>query len=439
MKFKNIKIKILLIVFLFLISANSYYKTYANTKGNVYLESNKDVIEINEEVEISVNIDNFTTAAYTLYLYFDNDKFEFVKENEEENINVDGNRIIYVWYDKEGGNSPRSGETETFKFKAKEEGKATFNINGEFYTKKGQKVETSFKEKQIQIGKEETILEKQAKEEIGQDKNLSNSKLQNLRLNTEGMVPDFNNNTYDYYITVKNDIKDIEVLAIAENKNSKIQIEGNSNLKEGLNLIKVQVTSPDKTSSSTYLINVTKTNDLESANTNLETLAIENYLLYPAFDNTVTNYNVEVGNDTEQINLLTIPEDENATVEINKEDTLKEGNNVIKITVTARNTYTKKEYNINVYKRDSEEEIKYQEEQKENQEKLNGIYEIQRTSNEEEQNDEQEKEQQEEIKNNQKEGKEKRNHLVSFFVIIAIVLILASVSILFEKRKDKIK
>ena len=253
------------------------------------------------------------------------------------------------------------------------------------------------------------------------------------------MVPDFNNNTYDYYITVKNDIKDIEVLAIAENKNSKIQIEGNSNLKEGLNLIKVQVTSPDKTSSSTYLINVTKTNDLESANTNLETLAIENYLLYPAFDNTVTNYNVEVGNDTEQINLLAIPEDENATVEINKEDTLKEGNNVIKITVTARNTYTKKEYNINVYKRNSEEEIKYQEEQKENQEKLNGIYEIQRTSNEEEQNDEQEKEQQEEIKNNQKEVKEKRNHLVSFFVLIAIVLILASVSILFEKRKDKIK
>ena len=437
MKFKNIKIKILLIVFLFLISANSYYKTYANTKGNVYLESNKDVIEINKEVEISVNIDNFTTAAYTLYLYFDNDKFEFVKENEEENINVDGNRIIYVWYDKEGGNNPTSGKIETFKFKAREEGKATFNINGEFYTKKGQKVETSFKEKQIQIGKEETILEKQAKEEIGQDKNLSNSKLQNLRLNTEGMVPDFNNNTYDYYITVKNDIKDIEVLAIAENKNSKIQIEGNSNLKEGLNLIKVQVTSPDKTSSSTYLINVTKTNDLESANTNLETLAIENYLLYPAFDNTVTNYNVEVGNDTEQINLLTIPEDENATVEINKEDILKGGNNLIKITVTARNTYTKKEYLINVYKRDSEEEIKYQEEQKENQEKLNGIYEIQRTSNEEEQNDEQEKEQQEEIKNNQKEGKEKRNHLVSFFVLIAIVLILASISILFEKRRNK--
>ena len=40
MKIKDINIKILFlsILFLFLINANSYYKTYANTKGNVYLE-----------------------------------------------------------------------------------------------------------------------------------------------------------------------------------------------------------------------------------------------------------------------------------------------------------------------------------------------------------------------------------------------------------------
>ena len=438
MKLKNVnkKILFLLILFLFLIDICSCYRTYANTTGTVYLESNKDVIDINEEIEISVKIDDFKTAAYTLYLYFDDDKFEFIKENNEDsNINVDNNRIIYVWYDNQGGNNPRSGKLETFKFKAKENGLATFNINGEFYTEKGQKVQTTFKEKQIQIGKEETTLEKQAKEEIGQDENLSNSKLQNLRLSTEGMVPEFNNNTYDYYLTVKNDIKDIEVLATAENNNAQVEITGNENLQSGLNLIKIQVTSHDKTSSNTYLINVTKTDDIEAANADLETLAIENYLLYPAFDNNITNYNVEVGNDTEQINLLAIPEDENAIVEINKNEKLQEGNNVIKITVTARNNFTKKEYNINVYKRNSEEEIKYNEEQKENQEKLNKIYEIQRTSNEQEQNEEVQK--QEEIENNEREGKEERNHLVSFFVLIAIVLILASISILFEKRKNK--
>ena len=308
---------------------------------------------------------------------------------------------------------------------------ATFNVNGEFYTEKGQEVQTTFKERLIQIGKEETALEKQAKEEIGQDENVSNSKLQNLRLSIEGMVPEFQNDIFDYYLTVKNDIKDIEVLATAENNESQVEVTGNESLQNGLNLIKVLVTSPDKTNSSIYLIKVTKTDDIESANTNLETLAIENYLLYPAFDTTNTNYNVEVGNNTEQINLLAIPEDENATVEINKNDILQEGNNRIRITVTARNGFTKKDYNINIYKRNSEEEAKYQGEQKNNQEKLNQIYEVQKISNEQEQN----KENQEEIENNEQEGKEKRNRLVAFFTLIVIVLILTSISILSEKRK----
>lgn len=435
MEFKNINKKILLLIlFLFLINIILSYRTYADTTGNVYLESNKDVIEVNEEVEISVNINNFKTAAFTLYLYFDDSKFEFIKENKEDsNINVDNNRIIYVWYDNQGGNSPGRGSIATFKFKAKENGLATFNIDGEFYTEKGQEVKTTFKEKQIQIGKEETILEKQEREEIGQDENASNSKLQNLRLSTEGMLPEFQNDIFDYYLTVKNDVKDIEVLATVENNDARVEVTGNENLQNGLNLIKVQVTSPDKTSSSTYLIKVTKTDNLESANTNLETLAIENHLLYPAFDTTNTNYNVEVGNNTEQINLLAIPEDENATVEINKNDTLKGGNNTIKITVTARNGFTRREYNINVYKRNNEEEAKYQEEQKNNQEKLNQIYEIQRTSNKQEQS----KENQEKIEKNEQEEKEERNRIVYFMVLIAIVLILASVSILFEKKKSK--
>ena len=439
MEFKNInkKILLLLILFIFLIDIISPCQVYANTAGTLYLESNKDVIDVGEEIEISINVDNFKTSAFTLYLYFDDSKLEFIKENKENsNINVDENRIIYVWYDENGGTTPRSGSIGTFKFKAQKNGSATFNIDGEFYTEKGQEVEVTFKEKQIQIGKEETTLEKQAKEEIGEDENISNSKLKNLRLSTEGIVPEFKSDIYDYYLTVKNDIKDIEVLATSENNNAEVQITGNENLQNGLNIIKVEVTSPDKTSSSTYLINVTKTNDLESANTNLETLAIENYLLYPAFDNAFTNYNVEVGNNTEQVNLLAIPEDENATVEINKNDILQEGNNRIKITVTAKNGYTKKEYNINVYKRNEEEEEEYQKEQEENKNKLDEIYAIQRTSSEQEQNEETEKNQ-EKIENNVKEGKEERNQIVAFFVLIAIVLILASISILLEKKKNK--
>ena len=43
------------------------------------------------------------------------------------------------------------------------------------------------------------------------------------------------------------------------------------------------MTSADKTQSKVYKIYVSKTNNLELANTNLETLAIENTLLNPPF------------------------------------------------------------------------------------------------------------------------------------------------------------
>ena len=58
---------------------------------------------------------------------------------------------------------------------------------------------------------------------------------------------------------------------------------------------------------------------------------------------------------------------------------------------------------------------------------------MQKTSNEQEQS----KENQEQIEKNKEEGKEERNRIVYFMVLIAMVLILTSVSILFEKRKNK--
>lgn len=421
--------KLLIIIILFLIYIINYYGIYANTTGTVYLDSNNDIIDIDEEVEISINISNFKTSAYTAYLYFDDSKFEFI--SGPDNINVDENRIIYVWYDEQGGNGAKTEKLENFVFKAKEKGLATFNIEGDFYTEKGQEVGVEFKEKQVQIGKEETILEKQAKEEVGINKDSNNSNLQNLRLNIEGIVPEFETDIYNYYLTVNSDVEDIEVLATAENSESEVKITGDDKLENGLNQIIVQVISPDKKSNSSYLINVTKTDDLESANTNLETLAIEDILLYPAFDTNVTNYTAEVSNSLENINLLAIPENESAEVEIIKEDVLQEGNNQIKIIVTASNGYTTREYNINVYKRNSEEETEYQKEQQENQNKLNEIYEVLKTSN----NQSEETQTQEEI--NENEGEENRNRIVAFMIFISIVIIFASLSILFKKRKNK--
>lgn len=92
------------------------------------------------------------------------------------------------------------------------------------------------------------------------------------------------------------------------------------------------------------------------ANTNLETLAIENVLLYPAFSNSVTNYDAEVSNSTTELNILAIPEDEEAFADIVRDDVLIEGDNIITINVTAADGVTKKTFVINVYRRSKEEE-----------------------------------------------------------------------------------
>ena len=155
---------------------------------------------------------------------------------------------------------------------------------------------------------------------------------------------------------------------------------GNTGLKEGFNLIRIEVISEDQTQNNSYTIQVTKTANMELANTNLEILAIENVLLNPPFDNTETNYNAEVSNATEEINLLAVPENEQASVEVTGKDDLKEGNNLVTVLVTAPNGFSKKKYQVEVNRRNLEEEARYQQEQVEQKEQLEEAYKIKELS-----------------------------------------------------------
>ncbi|MFR2534646.1 MAG: cadherin-like beta sandwich domain-containing protein [Clostridia bacterium] len=112
----------------------------------------------------------------------------------------------------------------------------------------------------------------------------------------------------------------------------------------------------------------------------MEILAIENTLLTPPFDNQITQYNTQISNNITNLNILAIPENEMGTVQITGNEYLKEGNNTIIITVTAPNEITKRQYFVNVYKRNLEEETKYKEEEQKKEEKLEQAYEIEKTS-----------------------------------------------------------
>lgn len=371
-------ITILLLIYFIVMS--SLFSSFAMANGVVSLTPNSSLVEKGDEIEVTVNLKNAKTAAFAINLSFDDSKVEYI--SGMENSNQIENHILFVWYDVKGGEGAKQGELAKFKFKAKEDGIANFTVAGEFYTQAGQLIQTEFEAIQVQIGKEETNLEKEAIQEKGTNTQASNAMLQLLRIDQEGVVPNFDKNVNEYYLTVTNQTEKIEVSAIAENPNATVEITGNKKLKEGINTIKIQIVSEDKTQNNTYSIEVTKTANLELANTNLETLAIENALLNPVFDNSVTHYQVEVANDSYNLNMLAIPENEKATVEIQGKDGLKEGDNLVKVIVTAANKITKKEYEIIVHRRNQEEEEKYQKQQEENKEKLEEAYKIEKTSTE---------------------------------------------------------
>ena len=409
-------------VFLLILLGNCI-KSFAMQNENqdsIYLNVSNTEIKNGEEFSFTINLANIDVAAFDMQINFNNELLEYV--SGPQNTNVVGSKMITVWYDETGGEKPKQNcELVKYTFKTKEIESEYIAIQGEFYNAEGTKIQ-SFTDGIEIIANEETQTETI---EISEESEVTsnNSKLKNLRLNHEGMTPVFSPDVTEYYFLTE-DLSALEVTAIPENANADVMISGNTNFKEGLNTIVIEVTSPDKTSKTQYTISVTKTKELEKANTNLETLAIENVTLEPEFANDIYQYHATVSNTTENLNILAIPEKQNAKVEVTGGENLQYGNNVVNIQVMAENGYTTKQYKINVYKRNEEEQKIADEEQKVNIQKLNAILE------EQEEGDEEQKQSNHNIIENMKEN-------VWFVVIYIIFSIIIVIIVIYRIKKEK--
>ena len=410
---------IYLIITIFMIILFSYpLKSRALENATFYLQSDKDNVIIGDEFEVSLNLKGINTSVYSIEIFFDTTKLEFV--SGPENSNVIGNKVKIVWYDSNGGTEAKQGELEKLKFKSIAPGIADFDVNGEFFDENINLMQTDFENFQIEI------LEQDVAEGVNGRaiQNQNSTQLKSLRLNVEGIVPDFETDIYDYSLTLPEqlkEIKDIEVQTIAENENAKIEVSGNKNLKDGLNIINVVVTNQGK--SQEYKIKVTKTQNLEMANTNLENLAIEYAILSPEFNNQITRYNTQVANEISQLNILAIPENEQGKVEILENNNLNEGNNKIEIKVTAPNGFTQRIYEINVYKRNKQEETIYNQEVDKVKKRLEEAYSVNKEVSENDNSGETMNNDNNEVKNEKRENK--KDYLlmaVDVFIVVSIII-----------------
>lgn len=407
------------VITIFMIILFSYpLKSRALENATFYLQSDKDNMIIGDEFEVSLNLKGINTSAYSIEIFFDTTKLEFI--SGPENSNVIGNKVKIVWYDSNGGTEVKQGELEKLKFKSIAPGIADFDVNGEFFDENINLMQTDFENFQIEILEQDV-----AEDSNGRSIQKQNStQLKSLRLNVEGIVPDFETDIYDYSLTLPEqlkEIKDIEVQTIAENENAKIEVSGNKNLKDGLNIINVVVTNQGK--SQEYKIKVTKTQNLEMANTNLENLAIEYAILSPEFNEQITRYNTQVANEINQLNILAIPENEKGKVEILGNNNLNEGNNKIEIKVTAPNGFTQRIYEVNVYKRNKQEETIYNQEVDKVKKRLEEAYSVNKEVSENDNSGETMNNDNNEVKNEKRENK--KDYLlmaVDVFIVVSIII-----------------
>lgn len=386
--------------------------------GTVSLSASKTSVNVGDTFNVSINLSGASIATLTARISFDTQKVSYVSGPNNSNFSG-GRVIYTWTDSTGGSAPLTGGTIAIFTFKAKEAGNVNFAVSGNFFTPDEISTNPSFSGTSVNIksigentgenstgetggttgntggstggaaegssggdtggstggntvgnaggstgestgGKTETNNPPSAGNtnntgDNQQNTKSSNNNLKSLQLDIEGISPAFNKNKTQYYITVPNEILNINVTAVPEDSKSNVQISGNKNIPEGNSRVIILVTA-ENGNKKEYFINVIKTNNSELANSNLENLAIENIMLIPEFNTDVTDYTAEISSEITQLNILAVPQNVNAQVRIVGNENLQIGENVITITVLAQDGQTSKIYNIVVNK--SEDTLK---------------------------------------------------------------------------------
>ena len=172
----------------------------------------------------------------------------------------------------------------------------------------------------------------------------SNNYLSSITINAGNLSPEFYRETFEY--TVENlpeDIVELEINATAEDERAHISGLGVVSLNPGENRIQINVTAENENVRE-YILIVNRKQELVESDLRLTTLEIsqinrngEFSTLEIPFDKETFEYNVEVDNDIVDLDVNPTVEREGIIVETTGEKNLKDGENIVSITLKAQN------------------------------------------------------------------------------------------------------
>ncbi|MCI9178171.1 MAG: hypothetical protein HFJ28_06475 [Clostridia bacterium] len=187
------------------------------------------------------------------------------------------------------------------------------------------------------------------------DEKSDNNNLSALTISGITLTPAFQKDVLQYTATVSKDITKLEVNAKAEDSKSQVKIQGNEDLKDGENTIKIVVTAEDSTTK-TYTVKVTKGEESTGGNTTpnssaelkLEELKIAGVNFENGFNPDIYNYEMPLNSAVEKLDITAKANQEGAKVEIIGNHDFKPGENLITILLTSADETQTVTYQVKV-------------------------------------------------------------------------------------------
>ena len=194
--------------------------------------------------------------------------------------------------------------------------------------------------------------------------------LSELTVSKGSLSPAFDKKTTSYTVTVDNDVDSIEIGGTASDEDATIDGLGTKTLAVGDNLYNITVTATDGTKK-IYTIKVTRAkkedktqadNNSKSSENRLRSMILSNGILSPSFDPNLSNYNVVIASDVNELNFSSlVPMNSKARYSVSNNGNFVVGETkVVSIVVTAEDG-SQRIYTINVNKSDKKSNNKLSE------------------------------------------------------------------------------
>ena len=175
--------------------------------------------------------------------------------------------------------------------------------------------------------------------ETKEEKKSTDSTLSSLKIAEGEITPEFNKDVKEYAITVPNEVTKLNITATPTDSKATVSVTEYEELKEGENAITISVTAEDGTTKTDYVIKATRQKKelalekliVKYTNQNGEVVEVP---LTPEFISNIYEYSIETLEYwVKKLDIEALANIEGATIEISGADSLKEGENIITITV----------------------------------------------------------------------------------------------------------